>query len=91
MIALFVPRRRVWVKATAADGAVELEYAALARGEDPTLARAVDDLVAGHARLLDAAGGTTARAEDAEPETPSPASAAPADDETPEPDTRKVD
>lgn len=54
MLALFVPRRRMWVKATAADDAVNLEYAGLARGEDPTLASAVDDLVAGHARLLDA-------------------------------------
>nr|WP_236571132.1 cytochrome c biogenesis protein ResB [Microbacterium hydrocarbonoxydans] len=53
MLALFVPRRRVWVKATAADGIVAFEYAGLARGEDPTLAAAVDDLVAGHARLLD--------------------------------------
>ena len=60
MLALFVPRRRVWVKATPRDGAVALEYAGLARGEDPTLALAVDDLVAGHARLLDAAGVTTA-------------------------------
>ena len=83
MLALFVPRRRVWVKATTTDdGAVALEYAALARGEDPTLARAVDDLVAGHARLLDAAGGTTARtlqgaADDADHPTES--------------DTRKVD
>lgn len=69
MIALFVPRRRVWVKATADGGAVNLEYAALARGEDPTLAAAVDDLVAGHGRLLDAAGGTTARTipDDADP------------------------
>jgi len=53
MLALFVPRRRMWVKASAADDAVNLEYAGLARGEDPTLAAAVDDLVAGHARLLD--------------------------------------
>ncbi len=60
MLALFVPRRRVWVKATATDGAVSIEYAGLARGEDPTLAAAVDDLVAGHARLLDAAGVTSA-------------------------------
>src|SRR5690606_15345560 len=52
MLALFVPRRRMWVKAVAADGEVRLEYAGLARGEDPTLAVAVDDLVAGHARLL---------------------------------------
>jgi len=71
MIALFVPRRRVWVKATADGGAVNLEYAALARGEDPTLAAAVDDLVAGHGRLLDAEGGTTAReiVKDADPST----------------------
>ena len=61
MLALFVPRRRVWVKATGANESVFLEYAGLARGEDPTLAAAVDDLVAGHARLLDAAGGSVAR------------------------------
>ncbi|PRA82488.1 cytochrome c biogenesis protein ResB [Microbacterium sp. MYb66] len=85
MIALFVPRRRVWVKATAHDSAVSLEYAALARGEDPTLAAAVEDLVAGHARLLDAAGGTTARptAEDTADES--------AESDAPAPDTRKVD
>ncbi|WP_308220993.1 cytochrome c biogenesis protein ResB [Microbacterium sp. CIAB417] len=53
-LALFVPRRRMWVKATAATDTVHLEYAGLARGEDPTLAAAVDDLAAGHARLLDA-------------------------------------
>ncbi|MDQ0644463.1 cytochrome c biogenesis protein [Microbacterium murale] len=53
MLALFVPRRRMWVKATTSDDTVTLEYAGLARGEDPTLAAAVDDLVAGHARLLD--------------------------------------
>lgn len=54
MLALFVPRRRMWVKATASGEEVNIEYAGLARGEDPTLAAAVDDLVAGHARLLDA-------------------------------------
>ncbi|MGW9627735.1 cytochrome c biogenesis protein ResB [Microbacterium sp. NPDC055521] len=54
-VALFVPRRRMWVKATAADDEIHLEYAALARGDDPTLAAAVDDLVRGHERLLEAA------------------------------------
>ncbi|WP_300265258.1 cytochrome c biogenesis protein ResB [Microbacterium sp.] len=54
MLALFVPRRRMWVKAVVAGGEVRLEYAGLARGEDPTLAAAVDDLATGHARLLDA-------------------------------------
>ncbi|BDZ39399.1 cytochrome c biogenesis protein ResB [Microbacterium suwonense] len=53
-LALFVPRRRMWVKATASDDTIHLEYAGLARGEDPTLAAAVDDLVRGHERLLDA-------------------------------------
>jgi cytochrome c biogenesis protein len=80
MLALFVPRRRVWVKATVSGDAVALEYAALARGEDPTLAAAVDDIVKGHARLLDAAGVTAAQ----EP-------AASGDAEPPASDTSKVD
>ena len=45
---LFVPRRRMWVRATPVagddEGAVKLEYAGLARGEDPGLAGAVDQL-----------------------------------------------
>ncbi|MFJ4015767.1 cytochrome c biogenesis protein ResB [Microbacterium sp. NPDC090014] len=86
MLALFIPRRRVWVKATAQDGAVSLEYAGLARGEDPTLATAVDDLVAGHARLMDAAGVTTAVEVD-EPDTDTDASEA----EDPEADGSDAD
>ncbi|MBS1673748.1 MAG: cytochrome c biogenesis protein ResB [Actinobacteria bacterium] len=75
VLALFVPRRRLWVKASVVDGVVHLEYAGLARGEDPTLAGAVDELRAGHARLLDAAGGTVAVAEQADPgEATDPAS-----------------
>ncbi|MBS1697385.1 MAG: cytochrome c biogenesis protein ResB [Actinobacteria bacterium] len=62
VLALFVPRRRMWVKATVVDGAVRLEYAGLARGEDPTLGAAVEDLRDGHARLLDADGSTTPEA-----------------------------
>nr|WP_218844690.1 cytochrome c biogenesis protein ResB [Microbacterium pseudoresistens] len=58
LLALFVPRRRMWVKAAVVDGRVRLEYAGLARGEDPTLRAAVDELAAGHARLLDADGRT---------------------------------
>ncbi|MDX2377586.1 cytochrome c biogenesis protein ResB [Microbacterium sp. LRZ72] len=45
---LFVPRRRLWVKAVPAAGGIHIEYAGLARGEDPTLARAVTDLAAKH-------------------------------------------
>ena len=82
VLALFVPRRRLWVKATVVDGGVRLEYAGLARGEDPTLAAAVDDLVAGHARLLDA-DGSTAAAPDASP-VPEPAPA-PVSSPVPEP------
>ena len=41
---LFVPRRRMWVKAVPTDDGVVLQYAALARGDDPTLERAVEDL-----------------------------------------------
>jgi cytochrome c biogenesis protein len=70
MLALFVPRRRVWVKATASDDRVALEYAGLARGEDPTIAIALDDLVSGHTRLLDADGSTTARSEESAPSDP---------------------
>jgi cytochrome c biogenesis protein len=48
LTALFVPRRRVWVKATETDAGVRLEYAGLARGEDPTLGRAVGDIAKTH-------------------------------------------
>ena len=41
---LFVPRRRMWVKAVLTDDGVLLQYAALARGDDPTLERAVEQL-----------------------------------------------
>jgi cytochrome c biogenesis protein len=50
---LFIPRRRVWVKATpGADGSVVLEYAGLARGEDPRLEAAVADIAAAHIKQL---------------------------------------
>jgi len=49
---LFVPRRRVWVKAVEADGGILLEYAGLARGEDPGLDRAVADLADRHIKRL---------------------------------------
>ena len=53
LTALFVPRRRVWVKATPADdGSIELEYAALARGDDPTLAAAIEQLRTKHLASL---------------------------------------
>lgn len=46
---LFIARRRVWVKATTdASGAVSLEYAGLARGEDPGLEAAVAAIAEAH-------------------------------------------
>jgi len=45
LLSLFIPRRRVWARAiVAADGSVSLEWAGLARGEDPRLAEAVTAL-----------------------------------------------
>ncbi|HEU4806973.1 MAG TPA: cytochrome c biogenesis protein ResB [Homoserinimonas sp.] len=53
LTALFVPRRRLWVKAIELpDGGIRLEYAGLARGDDPTLDAAVADLAERHARQL---------------------------------------
>ncbi|MFZ2963473.1 MAG: cytochrome c biogenesis protein ResB [Rhodoglobus sp.] len=50
---LFVPRRRMWVKAvTADDGTVTLEYAGLARGDDPGLVAAVAEMAERHAAAL---------------------------------------
>lgn len=52
---LLVPRRRLWVKVTEGDGALTVEYAGLARGDDPGLARAVADLQRDHRAALPAA------------------------------------
>ncbi|GAA1058577.1 cytochrome c biogenesis protein ResB [Agromyces bracchium] len=50
LLSLFVPRRRMWVKAvTRPDGRVVLEYAGLARGDDPGLERAVEEFADRHA------------------------------------------
>jgi cytochrome c biogenesis protein len=55
LTSLFVPRRRVWVKATEQeDGTVRLEYAGLARGEDPALEAAVAALAERHGAALPA-------------------------------------
>ncbi|WP_449281977.1 cytochrome c biogenesis protein ResB [Leucobacter sp.] len=52
MWSLFVPRRRMWVKALPSDDGVVLQYAALARGDDPALERAVEELRDRHRELL---------------------------------------
>ena len=49
---LFVPRRRMWVKASAnSDGTTLVHYAGLARGEDPGLDAAVAELATTHSAL----------------------------------------
>jgi cytochrome c biogenesis protein len=51
LTSLFVPRRRLWVVAGAEGGGgagVRLQYAGLARGDDPGLERAVDSFVEAH-------------------------------------------
>ncbi len=52
LLALFVPRRRLWVKATPTGERVLLEYAGLARGEDPQLADAVTAFADKHQATL---------------------------------------
>lgn len=53
LTSLFIPRRRLWVKATEKDdGSIVLEYAGLARGDDPKLADAVTDLATRHAAAM---------------------------------------
>jgi cytochrome c biogenesis protein len=52
LAALFVPRRRLWVKVSAEGDALRLEYAGLARGEDPTLDDAVTQFADRHLASL---------------------------------------
>jgi cytochrome c biogenesis protein len=49
---LFVPRRRLWVKAVERGGVLTLEYAGLARGDDPGLDAAVGEFAERHERQL---------------------------------------
>ena len=53
LTSLFIPRRRLWVKALEQDdGTIVLEYAGLARGDDPKLEDAVTDLATRHAAAI---------------------------------------
>ena len=49
---LFVPRRRLWVKAIPTADGVVLQYAGLARGDDPSLDRAVEEMREAHREAL---------------------------------------
>jgi cytochrome c biogenesis protein len=68
IVALFVPRRRMWVKATPSGSSVRLEYAGLARGEDPTLAAAVEAVAQKHAETLQAEAPAVPAAASGSPE-----------------------
>lgn len=60
LASLFVPRRRMWVKARdEGGGRLRLEYAGLARGDDPSLAAAVKELADAHSGLLRPASGAS--------------------------------
>jgi cytochrome c biogenesis protein len=53
LTSLFVPRRRLWVKAIGqASGPLRLEYAGLARGDDPQLGTVVETLAQNHIEAL---------------------------------------
>lgn len=55
LTSLFIPRRRIWVKAIEReDGSLRLEYAGLARGEDPGLAAALSAIAERHVAGLKA-------------------------------------
>ena len=57
LASLFVPRRRLWVKVVEGrDGSLRVEYAGLARGDDPGLDAAVEQLADRHAAALGPAG-----------------------------------
>jgi cytochrome c biogenesis protein len=52
IVSLLVPRRRMWVKVREDDDGIVVEYAGLARGDDPNLARAVEELERNHLAAL---------------------------------------
>ncbi|MFF1635477.1 cytochrome c biogenesis protein ResB [Leifsonia sp. NPDC058248] len=53
LTSLFVPRRRIWVKVVPnRDGSLTLEYAGLARGEDPNLESAIAEIAEQHSAAL---------------------------------------
>ena len=53
LTSLFIPRRRLWIKVIErANGRLRIEYAGLARGEDPTLDAAVSAVAQRHSQQL---------------------------------------
>ncbi|MBN9605397.1 MAG: cytochrome c biogenesis protein ResB [Actinomycetales bacterium] len=66
LLSLFIPRRRLWIKVRPGADGVTLEYAGLARGEDPALERVVAELADRHAREFEPVGPAPAGSEPAE-------------------------
>jgi len=61
LTSLFIPRRRLWMRAVPGDdGGITLEYAGLARGDDPALESAVADFADRHSASV---GGADAAAD----------------------------
>jgi cytochrome c biogenesis protein len=52
LTSLFIPRRRVWISARSQADGTDVEYAALARGDDPTLSAALARIAHAHGRNL---------------------------------------
>jgi cytochrome c biogenesis protein len=52
LTSLFIPRRRMWIKVVSGADGTRVEYAGLARGEDPGLAVAVAELARAHTEAL---------------------------------------
>ena len=53
LAALFVPRRRMWVKIRPEGHTLHIEYAGLARGEDPTIGAALEQFAQRHENGLE--------------------------------------
>ncbi|ANJ25666.1 cytochrome c biogenesis protein ResB [Agromyces aureus] len=82
LVSLFIPRRRMWVKAAKRPGGgVVLEYAGLARGEDPGLDDAVSAFADKHSGST-AADDDDADTDDGAGDEPEPAATAPEDPES---------
>lgn len=64
IVSLLVPRRRMWMTAAAAPDGIRMQYAALARGDDPTLERAVAEFAEEHAASLGGAQPESLAAEE---------------------------
>ncbi|WP_168916489.1 cytochrome c biogenesis protein ResB [Microcella flavibacter] len=60
LVSLFVPRRRLWVVAEQEGDDVRLQYAGLARGDDPNIEQAVDEFARAHRGEAADAGRDTA-------------------------------